>query len=168
MTDDRRPWDRLENETPKAYAAFCVYRDLPTKRRSLDAAYVTAKGLQPDYSKRASKAWTLWSAKYDWPARAAAHDDLLAELNRKRMEERHLADLEQYRNEIEKLNGVLMSASVKGLQLLVEKLDKLQPDGIEDASIPNWLRSLASIAETASNAKAQALSINDLLGMLED
>ncbi len=38
-------WTRSDDETAKAYAAFCAYRDLGSSR-SLDAAFAQAKGCQ--------------------------------------------------------------------------------------------------------------------------
>ena len=40
------PWERLSNESAKAFAAFCVYRDLPPSRRSLDEAGRIIHGTQ--------------------------------------------------------------------------------------------------------------------------
>lgn len=61
-----KPWERQENETPKAYAAFCEYRDMGGQR---SLSKVAAK-LQ--------KSETLmgrWSGAYSWVDRAAAWDD---------------------------------------------------------------------------------------------
>jgi hypothetical protein len=69
--DTRNKWDRLDGESDKAFAAFCVYRDLGAER-SVDAAY-------QKHSKTTSKTrpphWLKWSAKYHWVDRVKAWDD---------------------------------------------------------------------------------------------
>lgn len=66
MSSEKMPWERLENETPKAYAAFCIYLE---------------QGDQRSYRKVAAtlqKSETLigrWGGAYDWPERAAKWDD---------------------------------------------------------------------------------------------
>ena len=48
------PWERLSNESAKAFAAFCVYRDLPPSRRSLDEAGRIIHGTQEGRKKGAT------------------------------------------------------------------------------------------------------------------
>lgn len=68
----RKSWERLPEETPKAYAAFSLYLQMPPygepgERRSI--ANVAAKlGLS------ATSGVELWSAKYNWGERTAAYD----------------------------------------------------------------------------------------------
>lgn len=65
-TEERKPWERLPEETPEAYEAFKTYRDLEGKRS------------QARVGEKLGKSDTLmsrWSADYDWVKRAQAWDD---------------------------------------------------------------------------------------------
>jgi hypothetical protein len=68
-----KPWMKLNEETPKAYEAFCIYRDLGPGR--------TIPAVQAEYSKSPSYIRQLheWSSKYDWVDRAAAYDVMVDE-----------------------------------------------------------------------------------------
>lgn len=67
----RNPWDRLPDETAKAYGAFCTYLDLgPT--RSCDKAFAQAN---PGNQRKGRPAeWHRWSKKYEWVKRSEAWD----------------------------------------------------------------------------------------------
>lgn len=70
---ERKAWERQEGETGKAFAAFCVYRDMGTER-SIEKAYRRGNGREtasvPGY-------FAGWSARHDWVARAEAYDAFL-------------------------------------------------------------------------------------------
>lgn len=71
-----RIWDKLPQETPKAYQAFVMYLQLAPygegeQRRSL-ANVATALGLA------GSSGVEAWSAKYNWVERATAYDSMSA------------------------------------------------------------------------------------------
>jgi len=59
------PWDRLPNETERAYRAWLLYRD-PLSGRNLSAV---ARKLQ-----RSRQLVDRWARKYNWHTRAAAYD----------------------------------------------------------------------------------------------
>ena len=64
---EAKPWERQEKETVKQFEAFCKYRDLDKKTRSLQQV-----------SKALSKSETLikrWSAQNNWVERVAAWED---------------------------------------------------------------------------------------------
>ena len=67
-----KPWMRVAGETPKAFEAFCIYRDLGPGR-SIQKA--TESCNRPGIF----SVWAAWSSKYDWVKRAAAFDDMIAE-----------------------------------------------------------------------------------------
>jgi hypothetical protein len=92
------PFEMLASESPKAWAAFCVYRDL-SKDRSIDTAYEVATGRQLR-GKRAPGSWQRWATEYNWVERARSYDAALdararaategeATERRRRMIERH-------------------------------------------------------------------------------
>lgn len=93
------PWSRqLDGETSRAYACFCLYRDMG-EGRSLDKAYQKDLEIQrakdpekKEYQKsnnRASGRWRHWSRHHNWVERARAWDDYLSalELQARRDEE---------------------------------------------------------------------------------
>jgi len=75
MSDERKPWDQLENEPDAAYARFLFYRNLGPMR-SLDSAYQAYRGKAANGRKRqqASGQWQDESAKYSWLQRARLYD----------------------------------------------------------------------------------------------
>jgi len=73
-----RPWERQPDETPQAFAAFCVYRDLG-RARSIDRAYQVAQE-QGSGSGRARSSWWRWSRNHGWVARSRAYDAHLQEV----------------------------------------------------------------------------------------
>lgn len=89
MSDEVRPWHRLENESAIAYAAFGAYYLLSPRERSIDAAW--SKTTEKEQEKRGQKVprhWYAWSSEHDWVARALAHDEYLAEQDQFLWEER--------------------------------------------------------------------------------
>lgn len=68
-----KPWMRVNGESPKAFEAFCVYRDLGPGR--------TVPATASELKRCSGYERTLyeWSRKYAWPSRAAAFDDMIAE-----------------------------------------------------------------------------------------
>lgn len=93
-----KPWERQPGETPRAFGAFLLYRNLPPHERSLSRvaemlASNSQKQRRPQVILRQVK---RWSAQYGWVERAAAWDEekdrqdreMQAEARRK-MHERH-------------------------------------------------------------------------------
>ena len=69
--DEREFWEQLPGETPRAFAAFSFYRDMPPDRRGIRKCALTYYD-----SRTAAKVglWFRWSSKYNWVARAEAWD----------------------------------------------------------------------------------------------
>lgn len=67
---ESQTWERLPNETDKAFAAFCQYLELGPDR-SIGQAHQ-----RQNSGKTAAKSrwWEEWSSQYDWVARARAFD----------------------------------------------------------------------------------------------
>src|SRR5215216_7184685 len=79
----RELWDRLENESERAYRAFEVFLRLPSSERTLTAAY-QHHVRNPDA--RPSDTWSRWSNDFAWRERAAAYDDHMANKRREAYE----------------------------------------------------------------------------------
>lgn len=73
----RRAYDRLPDESSKAYDAFVVYRDLGSSRSTDQVSQKTSKGIA---------LIQRWSASYNWVERAAAYDDHIEAEARKLIE----------------------------------------------------------------------------------
>jgi hypothetical protein len=73
--EDKQPWDRLTGESSKAFANFCLYRDMGVSRSLRKAAVdgrCTAKLRQLE----------RWSTRHKWVERAADYDAYLDRLAR--------------------------------------------------------------------------------------
>jgi len=120
-------WDRLPNESTKAYAAFCVYRDLGPER-SLDKA-----GQKLD--KPRSRKWLgEWSAKYKWVERAEAYDDYIEKLKRKEREEA-IAEMAERQARI----------AIAFQQRVAQRLQELDPSELSPADMARWFDIAAKI-----------------------
>lgn len=69
------PFDRpLDNESDKAYAAFCAYRDLAPHERSIENAYQTKTGNTGAKKGQPPGLWTRWSSEHSWVERSRSYD----------------------------------------------------------------------------------------------
>ncbi len=83
-TQKRELWDRLENETERAYRAFECFLSLPSGERTVVEAYRVHVG-NPQAVK-VSDTWVRWSSDFAWRERAAAYDDHMANKRREAYE----------------------------------------------------------------------------------
>jgi hypothetical protein len=134
-------WEQLPDESAQAYAAFCLFRDLPPSGRSLEKAYnvyLSAKrgGQGKGKTKKSVPGrWTKWASDYDWQGRATAFD---AQNQRKAL----IRTANRRQKEIEAFveNDLRVS---QGIQRIISKklADQLQRDAVEVNA--SELRSLA-------------------------
>ena len=79
--EDRKSWERRKGERSKAYSAFCLYRNLGPRGRSLTEAaslYYATKGKPKVYQLK------RWSVRYNWVERCEAFDDFIDEQKRQK------------------------------------------------------------------------------------
>lgn len=101
------PWDRLQNETTRAYEAFCTYRDMG-RERSLSK--VAAK-LQ--------KSETLmgrWSGTHSWVKRAAEWDDEQDRIEREIAQKEQAKAIRDMRKRHADLATAMLVKSARALQ----------------------------------------------------
>lgn len=77
MPKEIERWQRQKNETARAFAAFCAYRDLGPGR-SLDKAWGLLSGRDP--MKKAPGRIQEWSRSFQWVRRCEAWDARNAEI----------------------------------------------------------------------------------------
>ena len=130
------PWDRQPGETPEAFAAFCLYRDLPAVDRSIVAAVAQHR---QNGGKAPVRNWETWSSLYNWRERGLASDSDLA--SRRRM--RRGDTLERAQDDIANMSR----AALAKLLPLLQPTDAggLDPYQIPLSQIPSWLRTLADL-----------------------
>lgn len=115
MAKQPDPWERREDESTKAFEAFCKYRDMGIQRSVRKVA------------RELSKSETLmarWSTTYDWVDRAAAWDSEQDRIAR----QQQLEDIKKMRKRHAGLaNTMLLKAA--------EALQHLQPDEVKATDI---------------------------------
>lgn len=78
---EREPWARQPGETRRAFAAFCIYRDLgPRKRSHGQAAKRYYEGKARVYLGQIA----LWSSRYNWVERCRQYDEFVDEQRRQK------------------------------------------------------------------------------------
>ena len=103
------PWDRQPGETPRAFAAFCLYRDLPAVDRSIVAAVAQHR---QNGGKASVRNWETWSSLYNWSDRSLAGDSDLASRRRIRRGEA----LERAQDDIANMSRAALSKLLPLLQ----------------------------------------------------
>ena len=129
-------WDRQPGETPRAFAAFCIYRDLPAIDRSIVAAVAQQR---ENGGKAPVRNWETWSSLYNWSERGLASDSDLASRRRIRRGDA----LERAQDDIANMSR----AALAKLLPLLQPTDAggLDPYQIPLSQIPSWLRTLADL-----------------------
>jgi len=118
-----REWECAEDlgETPLAYGAFTVYRDLGADR-SLRA---TAQAVYGDRARHGIRTVEKWSSKYDWRDRVASYDAHLELAGRLAIEEHERARASETAARRERLREQLLRNEEKAAQLGAKALDRL-------------------------------------------
>jgi len=114
-------WERQKNESSKAYAAFCVYRDLGPER--------SLEKVRQNLDKPRTRKWLGdWSVKHNWVERANAYDDYL---ERKKREEKEKAILEM----AERHAKLAMAFQ----QRVAQRLQQIDPAELSPSDMAKWL-----------------------------
>ena len=119
-------WERLPGESPKAYAAFCHFKDHSWERnirKAADTAGNNAAGKGSRYG-----TWKHWSMKYQWMKRVGDYDEYMERLAR--------LDMEKF---IEERTKFYLKLTGKMLEVAKEKLDIMNPASISLRLIPIWV-----------------------------
>jgi len=122
--ESKELWDRLGNETGRAYSAFCAFLCLPAGKRSVLEAYRSHVG-NPTAPK-VSDTFGGWSRRFAWCERAAAYDEHLERLRANAVEEAIGEQAKRHASLVEKARYETMeelSALHVGVMGYLENLD---------------------------------------------
>ena len=123
-TEKRELWDRLENESERAFRAFESFLSLPSGEKTLLGAYRRHVG-NPEAAKP-SDTWSGWSNAFAWRERAAAYDDHLASVRREAYERAVEEEAARQALEVEKARGRTNELMTLSYERAVEWLENAQ------------------------------------------
>lgn len=131
-------WEKLTDESAKAYSAFCVFRDLDAAYRTIKKAFETAdKG-------SSYKQWCNWSWKFKWSERAAAFDR-----NNERIKQT------QFRKIIEAQTEKQIEVAGQMLDVLGRKLTTMNPEEITANHVPVFLTTADKMQRTIAGLDSE-------------
>lgn len=120
-------WERQPGESSRAYAAFCIYRDLGPER--------SLEKVRQMLDKPRTRKWLgEWSVKYKWVERAQAYDDYIEQKKRKEQEKAILEMAERHAR-------IAMAFQQK----VVERLRELDPSDLSPKDLSTWFDIAAKI-----------------------
>lgn len=151
------PWDRQEGETPKAYAAFCAYRDLGTGR-SIQKLRENSEKTQ-GYERHLLS----WSSRYSWPARAAAWDEhldrerraVVVESERGRALREHLETTRKMSREMLETGAAMLALARRSLKAY----SQLPAESVQPTEASSLGRTGVALIQTGLDAEAHALGV---------
>lgn len=161
---DRPIYERLENETPKAWEAFCIYRNMGRSRTLERVVKELQKSLQ-----QIGK----WSSTYKWVERVAAFDADQEAINREILINQNIIEhkrkLEKLRKEDEELGNAARATQAILLQKLQKRAKDLDPDKIQVKDLNVVASAMKTCGEIGDNLLTRALAVEKLLQkMIED
>lgn len=183
-------WERQEDETNRAYQAFCVYRDLgPT--RSLKKAAKAFYGTETDPKLSQINTVKAWSSRFMWVSRAEAFDAERDRVDRIELEEHRRAMNERHRRlatfmqgkAFERLNslkqGELPPSQIANVVNVAANLERLATGestqnvnthltGDALAASPEWARTKAAIVGALRDHPAAMEAVVEALTSLEE
>ena len=118
---DRRPWDRLPEESEPAYAAFCLYME----HGSLEAVHQHRKKQPGSRSKAEVIPGGLlkWSTENAWVERRDAHRDHLRDIERRSAEVEVARRGRNWGKELAEIDEELLAIERQGIAKLRELLE---------------------------------------------
>ncbi|NJM73017.1 MAG: hypothetical protein HC862_24320 [Scytonema sp. RU_4_4] len=164
---DNRVWERLPDESLKAWTAFQMYRDLGSVRSYSKVAI--ALGKSPATYKRRLE---IWGSKFSWVKRCRQYDLYLARsssLEKIRPDE-YAKKIETYRSETEKMSKAMVSMGARAMQVLqtelvarLEREEKLKPH-----EISVLIKASVYAVDVGSRLQSEALNVDKLVSLLAE
>lgn len=155
---------QLKNESEDAYLAFLSY--VNADGVSLDAAYKLFCDDAGIETELVPDIWLVWFSKYSWDARLQTQKDSEddGEAISPTDYNKRLAAFQARQS---KLNDELSKATRLLLRRVRSRLITLDPDEIPAGAIPNYINSVAKIAELFTKNEADQLALEELMEALD-
>ncbi len=154
-------YEKLETETPKAYEAFCAYRDMGSSR-SLHRVR--------DEEGKSHGTLEKWCRDHNWVKRVEAYDidqeaiarQILEEENREAYREK----LRKYRQENEEIGNALRATAVIVLKKFRTFANDLDPKDIKPSNSANIVRAIDTCLTQGDRLLSDSLAIEKLLQLM--
>jgi len=130
-------WERRENETSKAFAAFIAYRDQEPLTRSIPQA---AKD-----SGRKPQQFTRWSIKHDWVERAGAYDDFIDDHRRSK----NLDIIDEMADRQAEAAMEMQNIAIESLKRIAEDMEVNPTLRLKEGNIMHYLTQGATLERVA-------------------
>jgi len=147
--EDKCEWDRQPGETSKAYAHFCLYREMGVSRSLRQMQKVPG-------CTAVVRQLNRWSSKWRWVQRCQQYDDHL-ERQARREQERERKEMVKRHAKIAVLGQNLV---VKGLEKLVAEIE----DGSRRATASDLSRLLDVAVKVERLSRGEPTEISELGG----
>jgi hypothetical protein len=118
-------WDRLSNESGRAYEAFKVYMFMSPAGRNVVGAW--REWTENPEAARPSPFFENWAREFAWPERARAHDHHLELVRRRGMEKAIEEEAERQAHEVERARGRMNELMTLAYVQAAEWLENAQP-----------------------------------------
>ena len=132
-----KPWERQENETPKQFEAFVIYRDMGEERSLQNVANQLAKSRQ---------LLTRWSSANNWVERSRAWDN----------EQDRLLRIEQIKD-IKKMRERHAKIAEAGLLKAAQALKNMNPEDFKPSDIPRFLETCSKLERISRGATSEVI-----------
>lgn len=157
---EREPWARQSHESRKAYTAFCIYKDLGPRERSLRE---TARRYYNTKTVTRRGQIGLWSSKYNWVERCKAYDEFIDEQRRQQA----LDEILEMAGRQAKEGTALQTLGAKILSHLMTNPDGTQKSQIT-GNVLDVVRALRTGAEIERLARGMPTAIVEEQGKERD
>jgi hypothetical protein len=151
--EPRTPWQRQPGESTKAFAAFCLYRDLGPGR-SVVGAYRQRTGKES--ARQADGRWNDWARRWHWPARAATWDD-----------EQDWLKVQAQLKKIEETAERHANLSVDFLQKIIERMRTIDADALGPRDLQAWFETAVKIERLSRGEPDSIQESRDRITVIE-
>ncbi len=153
LGDYTPPWEKMPNETAKAYGAFIAYRNLPAHERSLKRAVGVLFG-DENFVKTSSKLrqFQTWSAQYSWVSRAAAWDE---DIDRRAREDQVKAVKEMRTRQVKLAQAMQQKA--------IERLRSMEAAELDADQVLAYIMSSSKLEAQALGEPPETLRVNGMI-----